>query len=483
MRALTRVATPASEGQLLEIALGTTGAQLERVTRSWRNVLVAERSASAMLSRSLRRRTLADGSVVYTLRVPSEDSAVLDAALERARSIVLDGDGRPVETPEETELAAELVNGTPWLRAAADAFVLVAETFVAIGVGTPATGWPWSSTPMLDALEPRTDEPSRAAASERAGPCRSPEGQPLLAATALRRMCEASVVVMAHRGGLPVDLGRAARHASLRQRRLLAVRDAGCCRFPSCTQRRRLIPHHVRWWSRGGRTDLDNLVLLCRAHHRAVHEVGYTVVAQGGGRFRFGTPAGRTLPDTWRTTASGPSDAPRDDPAEVAARRHPVWGGERLDLRLLIDATVANTVLASGHRLPEVPVWRSPVWFGRRSAGHVRRRLTSGRPGLAQSAAERSGSRTPTRGGTHVSQPRQHAGRLDGGQHHVRRLPDQRSRAAARDALALLRRPRRGGARRRRRQGHVDDGHGSAVTYKDDRDPEYDSGTTGTTAH
>ena len=42
VRALTRVATPDSEGQLLEIALGTTGAQLERVIRSWRNVLVAE---------------------------------------------------------------------------------------------------------------------------------------------------------------------------------------------------------------------------------------------------------------------------------------------------------------------------------------------------------------------------------------------------------------------------------------------------------
>ena len=133
VRALTRVATPDSEGQLLEIALGTTGAQLERVIRSWRNVLVAEQSASASLSRSLRRRTEADGSVVYTLRVPPDDASVLDAALERARAVVLDEESRPVETPEETELAAELVNGTPRLRADADAFVLVAETFVAVG--------------------------------------------------------------------------------------------------------------------------------------------------------------------------------------------------------------------------------------------------------------------------------------------------------------------------------------------------------------
>ena len=109
--------------------------------RSWRNVLVAEQSASATLSRSLRRRTEADGSVVYTLRVPPDDASVLDAALERARAVVLDEEGRPVETPEETELAAELVNGTPWLRADADAFVLVAESFVAVGRRvTMATG-------------------------------------------------------------------------------------------------------------------------------------------------------------------------------------------------------------------------------------------------------------------------------------------------------------------------------------------------------
>ncbi len=363
VRALTRVATPDSEGQLLEIALGTTGAQLERVIRSWRNVLVAERSASALLSRSLRRRTFADGSVVYTLRVPSDDAAVLDAALERARAVVLDEEGRPVETPEETELAAELVNGTPRLRADADAFVLVAETFVAVGVqGHHGDGLAVVLHADLDAL--REPEASPSPPSERA-PFRSPDGQPLLSATALRRMCEASVVVMAHRGGRPVDLGRSVRHASLRQRRLLAERDGGGCRFPSCTQRHRLIPHHVDWWSRGGGTDLDNLVLLCRAHHRAVHDVGFTLVALGDGQFRFATPSGRDLGATGRTAAAAAAaasvaSAAGPCPGEAITRPCPTWGGERLDLRLLIDAMVANTVLASGHRLPDVPVSEIP---------------------------------------------------------------------------------------------------------------------------
>jgi len=355
VRALTRVATPDSEGQLLEIALGTTGAQLERVIRSWRNVLVAEQSASASLSRSLRRRTEADGSVVYTLRVAADDAPVVDAALERARAVVLDEESRPVETPEETELAAELVNGTPRLRADADAFVLVAETFVAVGAqGHPGDGLAVILHADLDAL----DRPEASPSSQRS-PVRSPDGQPLVSATALRRMCEASVMVMAHRGGRPVDLGRSVRHASVRQRRLLAERDGGCCRFPSCTQRHRLIPHHVDWWSRGGGTDLDNLVLLCRAHHRAVHEVGYTVVALGDGRFRFGSPSGRELRLSGRIAAP-PTGVTGPGPGEAVTRDHPTWGGERLDLRLLIDAMVANTVLASGHRPPDVPVSEIP---------------------------------------------------------------------------------------------------------------------------
>jgi hypothetical protein len=399
VRALTRVATPDSEGQLLEIALGTTGGQLERVIRAWRKLLVAEQSASATLSRSLRRRTEADGSVVYTLRVAPDDAAVLDAALERARAVVLDEEGRPVETPEETELAAELVNSTARLRADADAFVLVAETFLAVGVqGHPGDGLAvvlHADLDALDALGPHeksaSASPAQAPApgsasvspaspesapgsppsadaeaqerrdarpAERA-PFRSPDGLPLLSPTALRRMCEASVVVMAHRGGRPVDLGRAARHASLRQRRLLAVRDDGRCQFPSCTQRRRLIPHHVDWWSRGGPTDLDNLVLLCRAHHRAVHDVGYTVVALGDGRFRFGTPSGRELDVAGRIAAPA-TPLPAVCPGEAVTRPHPAWGGQRLDLRLLIDAMVANTVLATGHRPPDVPVSEIP---------------------------------------------------------------------------------------------------------------------------
>jgi len=72
----------------------------------------------------------------------------------------------------------------------------------------------------------------------------------------------------------PLEVGRATRVVSAAQRAALAVRDGGC-RFPGCDRPPAWCEaHHLRHWLHGGATDLANLVLLCRAHHRAVHEGG-----------------------------------------------------------------------------------------------------------------------------------------------------------------------------------------------------------------
>jgi Domain of unknown function (DUF222)/HNH endonuclease len=70
----------------------------------------------------------------------------------------------------------------------------------------------------------------------------------------------------------PLEVGRATRVVSAAQRTALGVRDGGC-RYPGCDRPPAWCEaHHLRHWLHGGPTDLDNLVLLCRAHHRAVHE-------------------------------------------------------------------------------------------------------------------------------------------------------------------------------------------------------------------
>jgi hypothetical protein len=72
--------------------------------------------------------------------------------------------------------------------------------------------------------------------------------------------------------GVPLAMGRATRTPTIGQLRALTIRDGGCA-FPGChTPARFTQAHHITHWANAGPTDLDNLVLLCRHHHRLVHE-------------------------------------------------------------------------------------------------------------------------------------------------------------------------------------------------------------------
>ncbi len=94
-------------------------------------------------------------------------------------------------------------------------------------------------------------------------------------------------------GGGVLDVGRKRRTLPAALRRALEARDGGC-RFPGCGVRH-TDAHHITHWARGGPTKLDNLVLLCRLHHRAVHEGGWGVRLSGDGRVLFRRPEGSRL--------------------------------------------------------------------------------------------------------------------------------------------------------------------------------------------
>jgi len=145
-------------------------------------------------------------------------------------------------------------------------------------------------------------------------------------------------------------------------RRALHHRDGGC-RFPGCGGRF-VEGHHLRHWAHGGPTTLSNLALLCRRHHRAVHEEGYQVARGPDGTLRFRRPDGRPLPE-----APAPAAVPAD-PVEALRTRHESYGlrldartacagwlGERLNVRWAIDvlhprAQSARPCLLSEQALP-----------------------------------------------------------------------------------------------------------------------------------
>ena len=100
--------------------------------------------------------------------------------------------------------------------------------------------------------------------------------------TARRLSCDAPVcAVLMGKGKEILDLGRTQRLPNRAQRRALMCRDGGC-RFPGCTERRYVEAHHIVHWADGGPTDLSNLVLLCWAHHHAMHEGGYRMALTSG---------------------------------------------------------------------------------------------------------------------------------------------------------------------------------------------------------
>lgn len=135
-------------------------------------------------------------------------------------------------------------------------------------------------------------------------------------------------------GGNVLDLGRTHRVVTERQFQALLLRDEHCT-FPGCVARAGIEAHHVRHRLHGGPTDLDNLVLLCRAHHHAHHDGEFVIepAPHTPGHFEFRRSDGHNLPahvDSSEDYASVRSvDAAHRDVEAAAATTKS--SGQRLD--------------------------------------------------------------------------------------------------------------------------------------------------------
>jgi hypothetical protein len=168
-------------------------------------------------------------------------------------------------------------------------------------------------------------------------------GTHISAETSRRLACDATRVVMRHDvDGRTVEVGARTRTIPPALRRALQHRDRGC-RFPGCGASFGQ-GHHIRHWAQGGPTTLSNLAMLCRRHHRAVHEEGFQVERVPDGGLRFRRPDGGLLADV-----PPPPKVP-DDPVQALRARNeaagrwldanttrPGWLGESLDVGYAID--------------------------------------------------------------------------------------------------------------------------------------------------
>jgi len=117
-------------------------------------------------------------------------------------------------------------------------------------------------------------------------------GQRLSPETVRRLACDAAILPAILGGaGQVLDLGRQRRLITGPLRRALLLPDRGCT-FPGCDRPPRWAEgHHIRHWSDGGSTSLQNAVLLCRHHHRQIHHSDWDVRLGGDGHPEFLPPA------------------------------------------------------------------------------------------------------------------------------------------------------------------------------------------------
>ena len=291
VRAITRAATPGNEDALMNLGRHGTAAHVEKVVSSYRRVKRLQDLQT--VNEQHGNRTLNyffddDGSLVIKGRFPAEKGALIIKALEMAMdqqfSAGAEPGPRPIDKIDEAlnDVSAETSDngddrGTayqcePINARRADAMAEIVETYLNNNESSGSTGDRYQVVVHVSA------ETSDAHIED---------GPHLAAETSRRVGCDCSLIGVLENGdGEPLSVGRKTRAIPPAIRRALKFRDRGC-RFPGCTNTRFVDGHHVKHWADGGETSLENLVQLCRHHHRLVHEGGFDCKRLPDGAFEF----------------------------------------------------------------------------------------------------------------------------------------------------------------------------------------------------
>ena len=310
VRAMTRVATPEIEERLLKFARCGTASHVERLSRAWRRVdrkAENQEARQRYKTRSLRVYQDTDGMFVIRGRLTPEIGAVvrhaLDAACERMRAV-----DHPISPDQCTPSASQLQ---------ADALGMIAEAALHHDLDPGAPGERYQVVLHVDApVLSDPDQPGQSALED--GPNSSAEESRRIA-------CDATRVIMTHDAdGRILEVSARTRTIPPALRRALRHRDARC-RFPGC-HFRFTQGHHLKHWADGGPTTLSNLALLCRWHHRAVHEGGFQVQRLPDGELEFRHPCGYVIPQV-------PQASELAGDSETLLRMHTAAG------RIQVDAT------------------------------------------------------------------------------------------------------------------------------------------------
>ncbi len=270
VRAMTRVATPENEDYLLHIAMHGTAYHVETLVRKYRWVQKqrdCDTANAVHITREFDYHRDEDGALVIHGRLPAEQGAMLLKALEmQMEKDFQEASSSRVsaETPEEPEPRS------PVAARRADALAEIAESYM-------------NSEPVANSTADRYQVIVHVSEDT----TYLEDGPNVSAETSKRMACDCNVIpIKEDENGEPLSIGRRSRLIPPAIRRALRLRDDGC-RFPGCTRKHFVDAHHIKHWAEGGDTSLDNLVQLCREHHRLVHEGGFSCEKAPSGEVVF----------------------------------------------------------------------------------------------------------------------------------------------------------------------------------------------------
>jgi hypothetical protein len=265
VRAITRVATPESEQDFIDVAAHASASQIERMARAFQRVRDDARGPMMVRQsprRFVRRSETPGGMVRIEMQLPPEEAAVVWEAMTSA----LDQGAAEAAATNARDASAEArpvpVNQEEQQERRADAMVDVARAYLQHQPRTLGSAYELVVITTQEQLE---KGPGGVGGHLR-------DGTPVPLQVARMLACDGARVdvTMGEHGEL-LDVGRRTRAIPSAIGRALWLRDGGC-RVPGCDRKRHLHGHHIHGWAEGGPTSLSNLVLVCSTHHRLIHE-------------------------------------------------------------------------------------------------------------------------------------------------------------------------------------------------------------------
>ena len=320
VRAMTRAATEVNEPFLLMIAEHGTTQQMETLVKSFRTVTRTirreEDADDSSVGKSEEKKELNqqqlqqekrsvscyqddDGMWIIQAKLPAEEGGLIAKVLKELGDRIADADIKSEIDNETPQNRAKSVSAETFSfnsqdekqedrltfpQRRADALIAIAEHYLTSSSSSSTSDLKLTSLKAAErcqlvlhvragSLSPNVGNDVNLDASLNA----SLDGRWLIPNAARRLACDAGLLVVEEdEVGNVLDIGRKTRIIPPAMSRALAIRDGGC-QFPGCSETRYVEGHHIKHWADGGETKLDNLVTLCRYHHRELHKGSFFI--------------------------------------------------------------------------------------------------------------------------------------------------------------------------------------------------------------